>query len=323
MTATRTDILFPLSRLVGGSLYEAKTTDQNGAPRVVKKGPNAGKPFISYDFAIAIAKGVERHWAETQWGAVIWACGHAAFPGPAQAATFAWKVTDGDSQIPNKKGNKPCDNEGYRGHWVIWLTSGIAPRVFNKDGSQQILEPNAVKRGFYVQVFGNVKSNESTESPGVYINHSMVSMQAYGEEIVSGPDAAAVGFGAGVALPPGASVAPLAGTFNPAAPPVTPGAAPIPPTAAYAPPPPVPAAAYTAPPAPVPIAVAPNPAILNVPAPVVAAAPPPPAPAAAPAPVAPARAMTALAGGHSYESLIAAGWTDATLILIQNGYMTA
>lgn len=53
--------------------------------------------------------------------------------------------------------------------------------------------------------------------------------------------------------------------------------------------------------------------------------PPPPVPAAPPAPPAPpapaARIMTAAANGASYESMIAAGWTDA--LLLQHGMMIA
>jgi hypothetical protein len=46
----------------------------------------------------------------------------------------------------------------------------------------------------------------------------------------------------------------------------------------------------------------------------------PPLPPAAP-PAAPARQMTAKAGGAPYESFVAQGWNDATLV--QHGYMTA
>jgi len=37
------------------------------------------------------------------------------------------------------------------------------------------------------------------------------------------------------------------------------------------------------------------------------------------APVAPVRQMTAAAGGHAYEAMIAQGWTDA--LLVQHGMM--
>lgn len=291
-------ITTPVGRLVGGSLYEPNTTDYDGKPLVVKTGPNAGQPRQDFSFGVALPKspGVT-HWSQEAWGAPIWAEGHAAFPnGEAQRPDFAWKITDGDSAIPNKRGKKPCDREGYPGHWVIYFGGGYAPRVYNADGSQQIMEPGAVKLGYYVQVFGSFSDNKPSASPGMYINHSMVALAAYGPEIVVGPDVSAAGFGQGVALPPGASATPPAGNFNPASPPPLPAGMP--------PAPPAPPVANTAPPAP-PVAVAPNPGILT------------------PPPVGDARnaKLTAAAQGARYEDLIAAGWTDA--LLIQNGLMLA
>ena len=139
----------------------------------------------------------------------------------------------------------------------------------------------------------------------MFLNHNMVALAAYGPEINLGADATAVGFGAGAALPPGASAAPLTQAFNPAppaagAPPAPMPALPAPPAAAaYSPAPPIPGSPIV-PPMP-PVAVAPAPGFL---------APPPPLPA----PAAPVRQMTAKAGATPYEEYIKAGWTDAVLI---------
>ena len=303
----RTDLLTPVGRLVAGSLYKAQTTDAEGRPLVIKSGPQAGQPRVDFFFALAIPKGQEQHWSQTPWGQKIWAAGHAAFPqGQGNAPTFAWKVTDGDSQVPNSLGKKPCDREGYKGNWVLAFSSGFAPKIYNADGSQQLLEENAVKLGYYVQVFGSVSGNGSLQQPGVFLNHGMVALSAYGPEIVVGPDAAAVGFGGG-ALPAGASAVPVSAPFNPA----PPAGSPVP--AVGAPYVPTPAAAVT-PPAMTPAVVAaatvvppivPNPAILQ---------PPPP-------PAAPARVMLPAAQGATYEAMVAAGWTDA--LLIQHGMMQA
>ena len=297
----KTDILFPTARLVAGNLYKPNTIDAEGRPLVFKSGANKDQPRVDYFFAIAIPKGSEQHWASTEWGAKIWAAGHAFMPTAGQMPAFAWKVTDGDSVIPNRKGKKPCDREGYKGNWVVSLSSSYAPRIYNRDGTAVITDPDAVKPGYYVQVFGNVDGNASQQQPGVFINHSMVALQAYGPEIVFGPDAAAVGFGGG-ALPAGASAAPVGGAFAPA-----PLPAPVPTPA------PMPHAPHvpTAPPVSVATAVpAPNPAILAV----------PPVPAPAPAPAAPAKVMTP-AAQHTYEAYIAAGWNDA--LLVANGLMLA
>lgn len=292
--SNRVDLLTPVGRLVQGSLYEAQTTDAENKPLVYKSGPNAGQPRVEFYFAVAIPKGPEKHWAETEWGKKIWEVGHKGFPqGQANSPTFAWKIKDGDSTVPNRVGKKPCDQEGFSGHWVLSFSSGFAPGIYNSDGTQQMLEPNAVNLGDYIQVFGSVADNESQQQPGVYLNHSMVALAGYGKRIFTGADPKAVGFG-NAPLPAGASATPISQGFNPAPPAAPVNSAPH----VYTPPPVAPAP------------VVPHTAILT----------PPPVPAAPPVPPqAPVRVMTALAQGASYEQLINAGWTDA--LLIQHGMM--
>ncbi len=288
MSAQPVNFTTPVGRLVQGSLYKAQTTDAENRPLVIKNGPNAGQPRVDYYFALAIPKGPEGHWANTEWGAKIWALGHSAFPKIAESPSFAWKITDGDSQVANLKGKKPCDATGFKGHWVLHFSGGFAPKIYNKDGSALIVEPDAVKIGYYAQVNCNVTSNNSQQKPGIYLNHTMVAMSGYGDEITFGPDVAAAGFG-NAPLPAGAMATPPAGLTPPASgAPAVPGA-PVSSTPGLPP-------------------IAPNPAILAV---------PPAAPPAAPA----GRQMTAKAAGHTYEAMKAANWTDD--MLIQNGYMTA
>jgi hypothetical protein len=302
---TQIRVLFPMGRLVQGSLSVAQDKDQDGKPLLVKSGPNMGKPTVKYFFAVAIEKTPgHTHWASTEWGAKIWTLGHTLWPqGQAKAPTFAWKVEDGDSEIPNTKGKKNKDRPGFAGHWVVNFSSGYAPRVFNSNGSQALDEAaiKAIKLGFFVQVEGTVDSNRSDQKPGMYINHSLVAFQGYGPEIIVGPDAAAVGFGSGP-VPTGMTAAPVGGMS--AAPPPPAPTAPAP----AAPPPPAPVAAAPAPAAPPAVAVVPQPSMI---------APPPPVapPAASTSPV-----LTAKANGATYEAMVAAGWTDATLR--QHGYLT-
>ena len=320
----RVNITSPVGRIVMGSLYDPSTTDAEGKPLVVKKaGPNAGQPRVNYFFALAIPKGAEPHWAHTPWGQQIWNVGNQAFPNAAQAADFSWKIVDGDSQIPNKRGRKPCDNEGWPGHWVLKFSGGFAPKVYQQEGAGyvQVMQKDFCKPGYFVEVAFSVEGNGSQSQPGVYLNHSMVCFRAYGPEISFGPDVASAGFGA-APLPAGASMTPLAGAIPmPQAPaaaptmplppglPQVPGVAPAPlPQGGFAPTPSVPA-----PGAPAPIPVTPNPGFVQV---------PPPAPMAPPpAPAAPVRQMTAAAQGIPYESYIQQGWTDA--MLVQNGLMLA
>ena len=324
----KVNITSPVGRIVMGSLYDPSTTDAEGNPLVVKTGPNAGQPRVNYFFALAIPKGPEPHWAHTPWGQHIWNVGNQAFPNAAQSPAFAWKIEDGDSQIPNKKGRKPCDNEGWRGHWILKFSGGFAPKVYQQEGAGyvQVTQKDFCKPGYFVEVAFNVEGNGSQSQPGVYLNHSMVCFRAYGQEITFGPDVASAGFGASP-LPAGASMTPPAGAIPmpqapaaaPAAyaPPALPGVPQIPGVAPapLAPAGSVPTPSVPVPVAPAPIPVTPNPGFVQVP-------PPAPAPMAPPpAPVAPVRQMTANAQGVTYEAYVAAGWSDAQLV--QNGLMLA
>jgi hypothetical protein len=228
----------PVGRLVGGSLYTGKDTNYDGEPLVYKNGPKAGQPRLDFSFGVAFPKTPgATHWSQEPWLQAVWALGHAAFPGgEASRRDFSWKIIDGDSTEPNKKMKRPCDSEGYPGHWVVYFSGSQAPRIYNSNGSQLITEPGAVKLGYYVQVCGSVTDNKPSKTPGVYWNHSMVALAAYGPEITTGPDVGSAGFGQGVALPAGASTVPPAGALT--APPPPPGAAPAPAAAPAAPPPP-------------------------------------------------------------------------------------
>lgn len=320
----RINITSPVGRVVMGSLYNPSTTDAEGKPLVVKTGPNAGQPRVNYFFALAIPKGAEPHWAHTPWGQQIWGVGNQAFPNAAQSPAFAWKIEDGDSQIPNKKGRKPCDNEGWKGHWILKFSGGFAPKVYQQEGAGyvQVMQKDFCKPGYFVEVAFSVEGNGSQSQPGVYLNHSMVCFRAYGQEIQFGPDVASAGFGASP-LPAGASMTPPAGAIpmpQPAAAgvpgmPPAPGVMPgmpqgLPQVPGVAPLPLPPAGSVPMPSAPVP--VTPNPGFVQV---------PPPAPVPMAPPAAPVRQMTPAAQGIPYESYVAQGWTDAQLV--QNGLMLA
>lgn len=336
-----TSILFPVARIVQGDLYEAQTKDNQGNPLVTKTGENIGKPRINYYFAIAVPKtpGVA-HWGNEQpWGAKIWGLGNAWWPqGQAQQPDrFAWKIEDGDDARPNQNGRRNCDSEGFPGHWIIKLGSSYAPKIFDEQGNP-LLQPGLVKRGFWVEVLANLASNENTQNPGIYINHSMVAYRAPGKEISSGPDPRSVGFGKS-ALPAGVTAQPVGNIAHmPAVAPTGPAAGfPAPGAPGYAPPnlpapgyaampPGYAAPAMQAPAAPAPTPVYQQPAFLQ--APTTGAAPPVPAAPVMAAPAAPAVVcplgapmgyrMANLNGGR-YEAFKANNWNDAQLL--QAGHM--
>lgn len=351
--ATRKEFTTPVGRIVAGDLYTVNTKDSMGQPLVVKNGPNRGQPRSEVYFALAIAKGGEQHWAQTAWGQIIYQTGAAAFPGGQyQNPAFSWKITDGDSQVPNNKGFKPCDREGYRGHWVLNFSSGFKPKIVTADGSQEIAAEGAVKPGFFVQVHAYVDGNNNAQNAGVYLNHMAVALAGYGPEIQTrGVDTTAVGFGQGVQLPPGASTVPigalpgapgsaLPGSMPYAAPGMQPGMMPgMTPGALPAGLPPAmpvqtagaltvvpgafpgqpmatypgqPPAGYAAPQLPV-QPVMPNAGMTQI------ALPPGAMQPAAPVVRPPQQRMTALAQAP-YEQYLGAGWTDQ--MLVQHGLMT-
>lgn len=298
-TPNRKEVGFPPGRIVAGSLYNASDKDADGKPRVIKTGVNAGQATQQYFFAVAYPKtpGVV-HWAHEPWGAAIWAVGHACSPSMAGNPTFAWKITDGDSVVPNRKNIKPVDRAGYKGHWIVAYASTFAPKIVNSDSSAYILDKDVVMPGDFVQVNAVVDGNQSTQNPGIYINHQGVRYLGQSAEgrISTGNDVLATKWGdyaAPAGLIQGAAALPGA----PPAPAPLPAAAPAAP-AAYVAPPAAPAA---------PLPLAPSPGFL--------AAPPPPA---APAPAAPGRRML---GAHTYEALKAANWSDEQMIAA--GHMAA
>jgi len=344
--AERITVLFPVGRFVGGNLYEPNTKDDQGNPLLVKSGPNKGQPTQQFYLAVAIPKtpGVT-HWAAEsvpsnpkigneahpgKWGEAIWALAHRSWPhGQAQAPTFAWKIEDGDSQIPNKKGKKNCDREGFPGNWIVKFGTAIAPKLVNADGSQVIDAVGAIKPGYFVQVLASVASNQSDQSPGMFVGHTAVALSAYGPEIQYGPDVTNAGFG-GMPLPAGASAVPVGAMSAPGAGvPGVPGAAAgvpgVPGAAAGVPGVPVPGLGVPAgvPGVPgIPGAAAPVPGVPIVPNPgfVAGAVGVPGVPGTIPAaPPQPQLVMTAKANGQPKEAFLAIpGWTEQ--LMIEQGF---
>lgn len=311
-------IVWAGSTAVPNSLYEPRTQDFDGNPLQPDQ--------YSYEFGLAIRKKPgETHWANSALGAIIWAQGHRDHPQAAQGRDFSWKVTDGDSTEKSAKAKaRPCDKEGYPGHWVFTFRSGFPIKFVNADGSAYLLDKGAVKCGDYVQVAGSVVGNTG-KSPGVYLNHTIVSLQGLGEAITGGPDPKTLGFGQG-AQPEGMMAVGSLRTGNapPAAPTPPAGGAPAAPAGGSTPPPPggtnPPPPANNAAPPQVPVQPAAGFVGANngAPPPPGASTPPPP-PGGAPAAPPSGPKMTAKAAGQSYAAFIAANWTDA--LLKQHGYM--
>ena len=303
------DILFPVGRMIGGSVHKPQPKlDNNGDPQL----DHQGQPKVSFSFGVAFPKAGEAHWGHTEWGQKILQEAATAYPNMYRSPSFSWKIQDGDSTIPNRKGNAPVNQEGYPGNWVVWFNQSWAPKLCDAKGFQ-LDNAEKISAGNYIQPYASVKGNgvesKPAQTPGVYINPLAVAFIGFGEPIMSfDVDTTAVGFGqapmpAGVSATPIGMSAPAAGMIPAASP------SPFPPQQA-------PMAQQASLPAPPPT----NPAILGVPGvPGVpgAAVPLPPAP---PVPqAAPIHQMTAKAAGITHEQMIAQGWTD--VLLVQHGYM--
>lgn len=247
MSKQRLEVLLGVGRLVSGHPMDRQTvTDKLGQPLIGQD----GHPVTKAHCGIAIPKVPGQDWKITQWGQIFVQAANTGYPnGETRSATFAWKVTDGDSDIPNKKGKKPCDREGYPGHWVVHCTTRLNVRCFHRgkyDPIQQIQRKEEIKRGDYCRISVSVVDNVPSESPGIYVNPEMFELYQAGVEIVGGdgPSAADV-FGTSEGqLPSGALVDTNVQTSPnvPPAPPVQQAAAVPPPpvqqTSVVAPPPP-------------------------------------------------------------------------------------
>lgn len=238
------EIITPIGRLVGGHPMVANPVidDRTGTPKLQADGVT---PRTEVYFGLALPKDGEAHWNQTEWGAKIYQQAVADWPAGEHAApAFAWKIVDGDSQVPNKRGRKPCDREGYPGHWVLSLATGLPVKCYHSgkyDPTQQIQNKNEIKPGDYCRALVVCRGNAPSQSPGVYLNPSLFELSRAGTEIIldNGPSAAEA-FGGGAATtpasnPPGNPGAPPATEVAPAPdflnPPGAPGGAAAPPPA--------------------------------------------------------------------------------------------
>lgn len=301
----KADFITPTGRIVQGDPFEPQTKNMQGQPLMTMSGQPTQRYFIAVAFkkddpAFAPFYSIIDQVARGSWPSLNIA------PPWDPACRFSWKVMDGDGVDDNGKPN--ANKEGFAGHWVVKFSSSFAPRCFHAGHyapHEQIQDPKAIQRGYYVRVAGTVEGNSNQQKPGVYVNLSMVELVLARPDllITTGPDASTVFGGSAPALPAGLPPAPAGlpgmpgGAAVPSVP-TLPQSLPLPGAAAVMPsslPPtssvPDPAGPATTSPSSVPVVpVVPNPAILTPP---VAAGP----------------RMTAKAGGATFDQFVAQGWT--------------
>ncbi len=214
----------PVARLIHGHpLKQNVRTDEVTKQPALDK---VGQPVKEVYIGIAIPKGPEADWKETEWGKQIVAAALDAENGYDLATTkrpdFSFKVVDGDSDIPNKAGHAPNQDEHKRGNWVVHLNTRIPYNCYHVgkySPLDAIQDANAIKLGDYVRVNIVAKGNKPSKTPGVYLNPNLLELNRPGELIVregSGPDAASVFGGASTPVSTPAPVAPAGVTPPPA-----------------------------------------------------------------------------------------------------------
>ena len=183
------NILTPVGRIVRGSCYVPRKVDAHGDPLLIKRGPNMGQPRVEYFIALAIPKDC------AEYGALknkIDNFAKVSFPanfdenGICIHPSFAFKITDGDSNIPNGKNIKPCDRDGFPGHWVLKFTTGFEPVCYTHGGTKTITADDTIKIkcGDYIRIAGSIRSNESDSKPGIFLNATKIELVGFGNEIV-------------------------------------------------------------------------------------------------------------------------------------------
>lgn len=216
------EIKFPEGRIVSGHPMNGftPTDDNTKLPKMKKDGVTK---VIEWKFGLAIPKtGVD--WKQTPWGLQIVAAAQDPVEGYSAAETasphFSWKVVDGDSTIPNRNGNIPCQQEGYPGHWVVFMKTELqAPKCFHKDKydpMQQIQNAAEIDNGDYIIAYALIKGNKPSKTAGVYINPLLVSLERKGDKIgYDGPSAASVFGGAAAPVQQQAVTPPSAAPITP------------------------------------------------------------------------------------------------------------
>lgn len=198
------ELTTPVGRLVSGHPMEQnQVTKKIDGVKVPQFWPDKTPTMKTY-VGIAILKGAETEWKQTAWGQQMVLAAQAGWPsGEFNAPTFAWKMDDGDSPVPNKNGVKPCDREGWPGHWIIHASTNYNTPSYHAGKvkpHEAIKNKNEIKRGDYCRLVIGVVGNNPSESPGNYVNLCLFELTRAGQLIVGGggPDASEAFATAGV-----------------------------------------------------------------------------------------------------------------------------
>lgn len=198
----RLDFFTPVvGRFVNGSITEKRTKDNDNRDIPADK--------QRFEFGVAFEKAAIWPMLVEQWYPFLATALHNDHNALSRMTNwfstmqgFSMKVADGDAA--NSRGQL---NEHTRGCFVIYFSSLYAPKAVGPDPMFTEIDPAMIKRGFYVQIAGNIGSNgQPGDRAGIYVNGNIMRLIAEGDEIRGGIDAATAfgGAAAPTALPPGA-----------------------------------------------------------------------------------------------------------------------
>jgi hypothetical protein len=255
----------PVMRLIEGDVFTPNTTNWETKEPLTNKD---GSPRSEYYVGLAAAK-TDAGWTELEAklraeATAGWAPKNIV---PAAVKDFSWKFYDGDGV--DKYGKPLSDkNPAKSGQMVLRMTNGFAPQVYVRAAILAQANPNhpalqgvtippgtngpliqlgpqdaaICKKGYFYRAFGDAKSNDNLQSPGIYVNVQGVELVGFGEEIHSGSAKSGDAmFGDDTPPAPNGAVATPAGAPAPT-PTASPSSAPAP----------APYRGHMAPPAPVP-----------------------------------------------------------------------
>lgn len=159
--------------------------------------PQSRLPIWEWVIGIAVPKtaikgdptGIGKIWTEmwtefqrrfpSQWQQMI--DPRTGFPDP---KTFSMKCKDGDTAL-DQQGKPMNTREGYKGNYILTLSTRIQPQFFIPQGGQNVQVIEGIKVGDIVNVCVQVSSGDS----GLYLNPKMIQLVEKGAAIVSGPNA--------------------------------------------------------------------------------------------------------------------------------------
>ena len=218
-------LVSPVGRIIWGSVSERAAKDYDGKDYAPGTGPfQFGLAILKTDPGLADFLGkiyqqaVAGYPNNQQMAARIqneWQSGFAGL-------NFRFKIKDGDK--PNANGQH---NPNSAGCFVFSLSTSLPFKCAN-DQNQEI-DAKTIERGYFVRAAISCKVNENLDgTAGIYLNHDVVQLLAFGEKIVGGIsiDDAFAGAALPTQLPPGASAVPVAPSGLPGFPAIAPTMAP-------------------------------------------------------------------------------------------------